>query len=61
MSGLLSVICWVHDLHLDGVIFKLDSKHVVDGFHFTTEDIFEFGAIISNCRRLFFFVIANLA
>ncbi|MCH93703.1 cytochrome P450, partial [Trifolium medium] len=31
--GLLSAVTWVKELHLNSVVFELDSKHVVDSFN----------------------------
>ena len=49
--GLSHVRYWVRDLQLMNVDFELDAKKVLDYFNGGHNDIFEFGAIIEDCRR----------
>jgi len=41
----------VHELQLTNVDFELDVKKVVDYFNKGSNDIYEFGAIVEECRR----------
>jgi hypothetical protein len=44
--GLLSVLEWVHHLHLGPIDFEFDVKKVVDSFSSAHHDVTEFGMII---------------
>ncbi|GAU39132.1 hypothetical protein TSUD_23110 [Trifolium subterraneum] len=51
--GLLSALKWVKDLHLNNVVFELDSKRVVDKFNNNMIDESVFGDIIKDCKHVF--------
>lgn len=51
--GLLSAIKWVSKLQLELVDFQLDSKVVVDTFHSTVPNRYEFGVIIELHKSSF--------
>ncbi|GAU17355.1 hypothetical protein TSUD_232310 [Trifolium subterraneum] len=51
--GLLSALKWVKDLHLNSVLFELDSKRVVDKFNNNMIDESVFGDIIKDCKHVF--------
>jgi ribonuclease HI len=57
--GLLKAVNWIRDLHLNNVIFELDSKNVVNNFNNNNIDDFEFGDIIKECKRVFFSCLTN--
>jgi len=57
--GILFAIRWLKDLHINNVIFELDSKRVVDSFHSNCRDEYELGAIIRECRNSFPFFFSN--
>jgi len=40
-------------LHINNVIFELDSKRVVNSFHSSHCDEYELGAIIRECKNSF--------
>jgi ribonuclease HI len=51
--GLLSAMKWMRDLHLNNVVFELDSKRVVDSFKHNRRDESVFGDIIKDCKNVF--------
>jgi len=51
--GLLLAIRWLKDFPINNVIFELDSKKVVDGYHNNGKDEYDFGVIVIECRRSF--------
>lgn len=50
---MLSILHWIKYFLLDGVIFEMDCKPVVDSLTNECDDHSEFGAIISQCKVLF--------
>jgi hypothetical protein len=47
------------DLHLNNVVFELDSKHVVDNFKNNRRDESVFGDIIKDCKNVFYSYFTN--
>jgi ribonuclease HI len=58
--GLLSAMKWMRDLHLNNVVFELDSKRVVDSFKHNRRDESVFGDIIKDCKNVFILISQTL-
>jgi len=50
--GLLSTLCWMHDLQLGIVDFELDSKNVVDSLYSSKSGVSNYSAMINYCRSM---------
>jgi len=50
--GMLSALQWVRDLQLVNMDFETDSKNVVDNIYDSKQGIYDFHAIINECRYL---------
>ena len=57
--GLSHAIHWMQELQLTNMDFELDAKKVVDYCNGGHNDIFEFGAIIDQCKRCCFSYFEN--
>ena len=51
--GLLSVLEWVHKLHLGPIDFELDAKKVMNNFSSAHQDVTKFGMIIQYFKTIF--------
>jgi hypothetical protein len=50
---------WMRDLHLNNVVFELDSKHVVDNFKSNRRDESVPGNIIKYCKNVCYSYFTN--
>ncbi|KEH43061.1 hypothetical protein MTR_1g081930 [Medicago truncatula] len=50
---LLSALRRIHDLQPGSVDFEFDFKTVVDSFYGSKSDVFNYSAVINDCRLLF--------
>ena len=50
--ALCVALTWSHELSLCNVILGSDYKAVVDEFHSSQKDYYEFGCLVSRCRSL---------
>jgi ribonuclease HI len=57
--GLLTAMKWMRDLHLNNVVFELDSKRVVDNFKNNRRDESVLGDIIKDCKNVFYSYFTN--
>jgi ribonuclease HI len=57
--GLLSAMKWMRGLHLNNVVFELDSNRMVDNFKHNRRDESVFEDIIKDCKNVFYSYFAN--
>lgn len=47
---LLDALQWIQSLHMENVIFESDAKTLVDVIHSNKSNIFEFSALVDDCK-----------